>query len=239
MTRKAEIALVATLTICSAFYVAVTMLYYQIHLAEGLTKLNNEVVFRDYVMNWVGLISLGCYSILVLNMIQCALIYHQNFWTFCLTLFFKIGCIAHNICFAVMTALTYSECDWQLLTIKTGPDFYFTTTVCVVSGCSPGDYCYWLENTKLLNPIVILFGIAAFLELVFLVLYCKHSFKNVTRPNCCQLYPIDSVTNPHSIVVVGNNEQLSQGHTDSNQPVNETDQSIINVNFEQDTPSEE
>ena len=58
-------------------------------------------------------------------------------------------------------------------------------------------------------------------------------------PNCCQLSPIDSVTNPHPIVIASNVEQLSPTQSDSIESVNQPIQSITNVNFEEDTISEE
>ena len=200
-----------------------------------------NVVIRDTALS-LGIVSMGCCILLLFNMIQSAFIFYQRFWTWCLTLCFKIVCIGHNIGFVVYMSLIYSGCDWKSLTYKwPGPgDFYYTGRVCVVSGCSPEPFtsCYWLQKPDLLTTISFLLGFAALFEIVFLVLYRRHTYKNATMPNCCQLAPNDSVTNPNSIVV-SNVEQLSQSQTDSSQSDNQPIQSITNVNFEEDTISEE
>ena len=242
---KMKIGLIATLAICSALYVAVTMLFIQIYVVGGyMTKKPlfgnmTNVVIRDTALS-LGIYSMGCCVLLLFNMIQCAFIFYQRFWTWCLTLCFKIVCIGHNIGFVVYMSLIYSGCDWKSLTYKwPGPDniFYHASKVCVVYGCSPEPFtdCYWLQKSQLFTTIEFLLGFAALFEIFFLVLYRRHTFKNASMPNCCQLSPIDSVTNPNSIVA----EQLSPTQSDSIESVNQPIQSITNVNFEEDTISEE
>ena len=55
--RKVEILLLATLTVCSAFYATVTMLYPQVFLVGGYMR-KDEVVVREYTVSW-GSFSIG------------------------------------------------------------------------------------------------------------------------------------------------------------------------------------
>ena len=235
--RKVEILLLASLTVCSAFYATVTMLYPQVFLVGGYMR-KDEVVVREYTVSW-GSLSIGCFIILILNMIQCAFVFYQNFLTWCQTNCFKVGCVAQNIGFVVWMALKYSECKWKSLMIKISGNMYWKNTVCVMSGCSPGLDCFWIDNPQLLITIAFLLGFATLFEIFFLVLYQRLTFKKTVMPTCCQLALMDNVTNPHLIIVVSSIEQLSQNQSDSSQPVDPPDQSNISINVDPDNISRE
>ena len=106
-----------------------------------------------------------------------------------------------------------------------------------MSGCSPELDCFWIDNPQLFINIAFLLSFATLLEIFFLVLYQRLTFKNAATPTCCQLALMDNVTNPHLIIVVSSIEQLSQNQSDSSQPVDPPDQSNISINVDPDNIS--
>ena len=234
MKIRKDFALIATLTLCSTIYAAVAIIYTQMNaVREEYDLKDNTLIYVNFNMYNRG-IFIGYCAILIWNLIQAAFIFYQNFWTWCQTVCVRISCFGLNVAFAVLAVQTYESCEWKSLLYA--PGYSGAGQVCVQwSECSklPKDHVWcefeFLGNATLLIPVAALLSVAASLEVVFLVLYRKHTSKNATLPNCCRLTPIDSLTEQNSVIVVDNN---------SDQPVNQINQSVRNPNFEENTTNE-
>ena len=236
--RKTEIALLTLLVLCSAIYAVVTMMMVQINMVKEDFDLDTKN-FND-INSYIWLYFYGGFcALLVLNQIQAAFVFYQNFWTCWLTVIFRIGFISLNIAYSVIGAQTYENCEWKTLPYLGGniPGCSGEPVCTLKSDClklPSSDKCFELltdvlDNANLLIPISILLGIASLLEVVFLVFYRKHATENATMPSCCILTPIDTLHK--SVIVAENNKHLSRDNSD--QPVDQMNQPVTNPNFEE------
>ena len=242
MRIRLDITLIVTLTLCSAIYAAIAILYTQINGVQENYDVNNmEFIDVSFYMYNRGLCIRYC-SILVWNLIQAAYIFYPKLWTWCQTVFLRIGCFALNIVYAIDAVQTYKRCDWKSLPYVGAPGSSEDPVCTLYSECSKlpiigTDYTFcsyeYIDNAKLLIPVTVLLSVAALVEIVFLALYRKHISKNVILPKCCRLTTIDSVTEDNSVIVVDTNEKSG-----SDQPVAQINRSVRNPNFEGDPTNE-